>query len=198
MMLRTQKIRPFSANGDSARRSATPRSTTAVHGLSPIQRRQLVSRQLQLPTGTPLRTTVAKNASRDTTRHTTPRPTPPLATLRRASSPPIHSVAILSRQNTFPRNAQLSSRQRLPTPSQHSVAKNVFRDRSPQATTFASRPHSSSARTASSISAVRGIPCCARACSVTCTAFSVGSSGACSIRACTCVISAPNSKMRHE
>lgn len=58
--------------------------------------------------------------------------------------------------------------------------------------------HFSSARTASSTSAVRGIPCCTRACSVTCTACLFGSSGACSIRACTCVISAPKRRIRHE
>jgi hypothetical protein len=75
-MLRTQKIRCFKANDNRAHRCASPPQTTAGHLPSPIQRRHRVSRQLQLPTGTRLKTTVAKNASRDTTRLATPRVTP--------------------------------------------------------------------------------------------------------------------------
>ena len=168
-MLRTRQIRRCDANGHRARRSGAPCSSTAARVPSLHPRPQCVSRQLQLPCSEPLTTSVAKNAFRDRTRRTTEAPRDRIRSAL--------ACVLLSRQSVFQRNAQVVPRQRFPANQRHSVARTSIRDRIRQATEFTWNPHSAS-RTASSTSAVRGIPCCARACSVTWTAFSVGSSGA--------------------
>jgi hypothetical protein len=211
-MLRTHKTDRSNAASNRARRSTADSASTAATLLSPLLCRPLNWRHSQLPHVKALTTCVAKNAIRDRSQSATQRPTndPPLAATQRGARGTLEDACCISLIRVNPPNPRQSasysspaSLATTPTTSQPTTydlcrQKRVSRQKSPSdKTQFASRPHSST-RTASSISAVRGIPCCARACSVTCTAFAVGSSGACSIRACTCVISAPNSRMRHE